>query len=112
MGYAAPAGGVLCLTLLQGTQTSVSRSKIVQELSKLIAFLEWVQSRLPNSKLCQEVMRVIQRVLDQTLNNLQALNFEESWPSSLDTPLDVSSFFSFSLLDTFDWIPQQDWSGV
>ncbi|KAL1878136.1 hypothetical protein VTK73DRAFT_8016 [Phialemonium thermophilum] len=86
MAYGAPAGGVLCMELMAGPhrddrdgprQTNPSgpserkrpsRSAIVQQLSRLVAFLDGVGPTAPNGDLCQTVKSNIQHVLDQTLN--------------------------------------------
>ncbi|KAI1100907.1 hypothetical protein F4804DRAFT_344383 [Jackrogersella minutella] len=109
MAYAVPAGGILCLELLKPTlhirphsDPRITRSNIIQKLTLLVAYLEWVSpSGLgPNGDMCSDAKSVIQRVLDQTLNAASSVYeppavFE--WDSS--TQLD----FNFDLLDTFDW---------
>ncbi|KAH7144273.1 hypothetical protein B0J13DRAFT_475194 [Dactylonectria estremocensis] len=112
MAYAAPAGGILCLELLRpsfhGTHpkdSRVSRSAIIQHLSLLVGFLDWVRPPAPNADLCADCKTIIQRVLDHHLNSdtdtggaLQSLNWD--FASAPD--------FNFELLDTFDWI-RADW---
>ncbi|KAH7140937.1 hypothetical protein EDB81DRAFT_692488 [Dactylonectria macrodidyma] len=112
MAYAAPAGGILCLELLRpsfhGTHpkdSRVSRSAIIQQLSLLVGFLDWVRPPAPNADLCADCKTIIQRVLDHHLNSgtdtggaLQSLNWDVG--SAPD--------FNFELLDTFDWI-RADW---
>jgi hypothetical protein len=108
MAYGAPGGGILCQELLRpsfrGTQSRdrrLSLSNIIQQLSLLVGFLDWVRPSAPNADLCAECKAIIQRVLDHHLNaprdsegDLLTLNWE------LKNPLD----FSFELLDTFDWM--------
>ncbi|KAI8958016.1 hypothetical protein F5Y11DRAFT_337548 [Daldinia sp. FL1419] len=107
MAYAVPAGGILCLELLKPTlhlrphsDPRITRSNIIQKLSLLVAFLDWVSPSGPNGDLCSDAKSVIQRVLDQTLNAAPSV-YEHAatfqWDSS--TQLD----FNFDLLDTFDW---------
>ncbi|KAK6953645.1 hypothetical protein Daesc_005950 [Daldinia eschscholtzii] len=107
MAYAVPAGGILCLELLKPTlhlrphsDSRITRSNIIQKLSLLVAFLDWVSPSAPNGDLCSDAKSVIQRVLDQTLNAASSIYEPPAifqWDSS--TQLD----FSFDLLDTFDW---------
>ncbi|KAI0849497.1 hypothetical protein F5Y00DRAFT_261629 [Daldinia vernicosa] len=108
MAHAVPAGGILCLELLKPTlhlrphsDSRITRSNIIQKLSLLVAFLDWVSPSAPNGDLCNDAKSVIQRVLDQTLNAASSIYEPPAvfqWDSS--TQLD----FNFDLLDTFDWI--------
>ncbi|KAL0937632.1 fungal specific transcription factor [Colletotrichum truncatum] len=123
MAYAAPGGGILCLELLKPTlhggnhpqNPKVTRSSIIQKLSLLVGFLDWVSPTAPNGDLCAGCKVVIQHVLDQALNNSAAAAAGASasadggvtLPAGLDamdwdfsTQLD----FNFDLLDTFDWL--------
>ncbi|KIL86502.1 hypothetical protein FAVG1_10332 [Fusarium avenaceum] len=75
MAFAAPGGGILCLELLRptfrGTHPDcpkLSRSAIIQKLSLLIGFLDWVRPPAPNADLCADCKAVIQGVLDHNLN--------------------------------------------
>lgn len=111
MSAAAPASGILCTELLQPTipanQTHrlIGRSNIIQNLSLLVAFLDWVKPSAPNVDLCHIVKTIIVHVLDQTLNSQTDL---QGAPVNLwnlgDLPNDQFGFSNFELLDTFDWI--------
>ncbi|KAM0351639.1 hypothetical protein ACHAPU_002649 [Fusarium lateritium] len=75
MAFAAPGGGILCLELLRPTfrgthpdYPKLSRSAIIQKLSLLIGFLDWVRPPAPNADLCADCKAVIQGVLDHNLN--------------------------------------------
>ncbi|KAF6818327.1 fungal specific transcription factor [Colletotrichum sojae] len=130
MAYAAPGGGILCLELLKPTlrggnhpqNPKVTRSSIIQKLSLLVGFLDWVSPTAPNGDLCADCKVIIQHVLDQALNNPAAAAAGAAsaaagpdgaagggllLPAALDamdwdfsTQLD----FNFDLLDTFDWL--------
>lgn len=71
IGYALPAAVVLCRCLLQtdshGCFTS-SISSIIQQLSLLGAFLEWLLAKVPCTDHCYRTKDVILKVLDQVLN--------------------------------------------
>ncbi|KAM0552627.1 hypothetical protein ACHAPJ_007724 [Fusarium lateritium] len=61
MAFAAPGGGILCLELLRPTfrgthpdSPKLSRSAIIQKLSLLIGFLDWVRAPAPNADLCAD----------------------------------------------------------
>lgn len=112
MAFGAPAGGILCLELLRpsfrGTHPKdprLSRSAIIQQLSLLIGFLDWVRPPAPNADLCADCKTIIQGVLDHHLNagtdNGGALQ-------SLDWDFANAPGFNFDLLDTFDWL-RADW---
>lgn len=119
MNYAAPGGGILCMELLRPTfagshhpsNSNISRSAIIQQLSLLVGFLGWVSPDAPNADLCASCRLVIQHVLDHTLNNTgpippqQGEFQEQSLGDTLGQVPDAENlFFSFDLLDTFDWL--------
>ncbi|KND87296.1 hypothetical protein TOPH_08040 [Tolypocladium ophioglossoides CBS 100239] len=106
VSYAAPAGGVLCLELLKASapraaSPTVTRSNMIQQLSLLVGFLDWVGPSAPNSDICQSVKRVVRHVLDQTLNPAAD---QAGAAEGLGFSADMNEFFSFDLLDTFDWL--------
>jgi hypothetical protein len=114
MSYAAPASGILCTELLnpassRGAAASpITRSNIIQQLSLLFGFLDWVGPSAPNVDLCGIVKRVIKHVLDEALN----VSADAPAPGLLDEAggwdagfsADLNDYFSFDLLDTFDWL--------
>lgn len=114
MAYAAPAGGILCNELLKPTihltpVPGVSKSGIIQQLSLLIGFLDWVSPSAPNGELCTSCKAVIQHVLDQALNGPPATSSEnaasdQAFDFSHDLGMDMGGFFNFDLLDTFEWL--------
>ncbi|RYO96268.1 hypothetical protein DL766_002326 [Monosporascus sp. MC13-8B] len=111
MSYAAPAGGILSMELLRPTLPNgqhsdprISRSSIIQKLSLLVGFLDWVNPSAPNGDLCSECKSVIQRVLDQTLNNTSSTNGVVGGMESVGWDLPAQLDFNFDLLDTFDWL--------
>ena len=82
----------------------LSRSSIVQKLSLLVGFLDWINPSAPNGDLCSECKSVIQRVLDQTLNVVSTDRFAAPDPlDSWDFP-STQRDFNFDLLDTYDWL--------
>lgn len=114
VGYASPAAGILCLELLHpsvdkitgsAATLGVSRSEVIQNLSLLNGFLGWIKPLVPSRELTNGIRRVIQRVLDQTLNH-QANSIEPivdimDWGAEMG--IDTNDF-NFELLDTFDWM--------
>ncbi|KAL7914124.1 N-terminal binuclear Zn cluster-containing/DNA binding domain-containing protein [Trichoderma velutinum] len=106
MAFATPSGGILCMELLNPTfkgnhpkNPSITRSNIIQQLSLLIGFLDWIDPSRPNSDLCATASAVMRRVLDHVLN---AANENMSWRPEVveDMQLDLS----LELFDTFDWM--------
>lgn len=114
MAYAAPAGGILCNELLKPTihrspVPGVTKSGIIQQLSLLVGFLDWVSPSAPNGQLCKSCKAVIQHVLDQALNGPPIASSEntasdQAFDFNLDPSMDMGGFFNFDLLDTFDWL--------
>ena len=107
MAYRAPGGGILCQEILEPTfsgshpkDVKLTRSAIVQQLSLLVGFLDWVRPNQPNGELCADAKAIIQRVLDHHLNGpaqgeaLGAMNWGVM----------AQPDFNFDLLDTFDWL--------
>ncbi|KAL7619730.1 hypothetical protein AAE478_010272 [Parahypoxylon ruwenzoriense] len=107
MAYAVLAGGILCLELLKPTlhtrfniDPRITRSSIIQKLSLLVGYLDWVSPSGPNGDLCNDAKSVIQRVLDQTLNAMSKV-YEP--PVAFEWDFSTQVDFNFDLLDTFDW---------
>uniref|UniRef100_A0A0B7KDA7 Zn(2)-C6 fungal-type domain-containing protein n=2 Tax=Bionectria ochroleuca TaxID=29856 RepID=A0A0B7KDA7_BIOOC len=114
IAYAVPAGGILCQELLQpsfnGTHPSdprVSRSSIVQKLSLLVGFLDWVHPSAANGDMCVDCKVIIERVLNEHLNAAERV--ESDGPGWLAKEMEWEGFqtqldFNLELLDTFDWL--------
>ncbi|KAH7018095.1 uncharacterized protein B0I36DRAFT_394728 [Microdochium trichocladiopsis] len=120
MTYGAPAGGILCKELQKPSfagrhpqDRRITRSSIIQKLSLLVGFLEWVDPLAPNAELCNDCKSVIQLVLDQALNGvggpagppvpLSSAMTTESDPMGLEF-LGKGLDFNFDLMDSFDWL--------
>lgn len=80
--------------------SSITRSNIIQQLSLLIGFLEWIDPSRPNGTMCVTTSAVMRRVLDHVLN---AGSENMSWQPD-NTLDDMQLDFNFELFDTFDWI--------
>ena len=132
MEYAAPGGGILCMELPRPTishahprDPGITRSTIIQRLSLLVGFLDWVSPDAPNADLCMNCKTVIRRVLDHALNGPASSGSSGDGAASSSSPgggggggggsgnavmagafdIDVmGSYFNFDLLDTFDWL--------
>ncbi|PLB46007.1 hypothetical protein P170DRAFT_512605 [Aspergillus steynii IBT 23096] len=110
--YGAPGGGILCQELLQSTYSRprpkdprLTNSAIVQQLSLLVAFFEWVPREAPNSESCANFKRIIEWVLDHHLNAPADANGDAAF---IDFNWGSTSPFSFGLdlQNTFDWLGQ------
>lgn len=111
--FGAPAAGILCKELLTRTfrgghplNPQINRSSIIQQLSILVAFLDWVHPSAPNANLCGDCKSVIKRVLDQTLgDNLEGNALPDTFLRDLPSQLD----FNFGLLDSYEWLDSHEW---
>ena len=74
MCWGVPSSGVLCVELLKQIKSPTTpgpvlpRSEIVQNLSLLIGFLEWVRPAAGNYRLCGRMRSIIKSILDRILN--------------------------------------------
>ncbi|OPB46359.1 Zn2Cys6 transcriptional regulator [Trichoderma guizhouense] len=108
--FAAPAGGILCMELLRGKahgtmSAAATKAIIVEKLGMLAAFLDWVMPSSPNADICFRIKKVVRRVLEQALEApVQTNMLDEGGHWNMDLSPDLNSFFSFDLLDTFEWL--------
>ncbi|CAH0047726.1 unnamed protein product [Clonostachys solani] len=110
ISYAVPAAGILCVELLRPTfkrshpkDARLTRSSIIQKLSLVVAFLDWMRPSAPNGTLCADSKLIIQRVLDEHLNAPDERVGGEML-ESVDWGFPMQLDFNFDLLDTFDWL--------
>lgn len=79
----------------------ITRSAVIQKLTLLVGFLDWVHPAAPNASLCCNCNNIIKRVLDHILNgHVGESNPAESFGWEDYMPLE----FSFDLLDTLNWV--------
>ena len=116
MTYAAPASGTLCVELLKQTKDPMNsfltlpRSETIQDLSVLVAFLEWVKPHAPNADLCRRLCEIIGRVLNLVLESPVGQTPKPEGPNqawNLELPTDFLNFEDFgqsTIMDTFDWV--------
>ncbi|KAI0148657.1 hypothetical protein GGR57DRAFT_505123 [Xylariaceae sp. FL1272] len=105
MAFGVPAGGILCQELLKPTvhnDPRITRSSIIQKLSLLVGFLDWIKPSAPNGDLCGKCKMIIKHVLDQALN-APATGFTSAEGFAFDWDLSTQVDFDFDLLDTFGW---------
>ncbi|KAF6824166.1 fungal specific transcription factor [Colletotrichum plurivorum] len=125
MAYAAPGGGILCLELLKPSVTLtdvsisssdgnlITRSSIVQLLSLLVGFLNWVSPKEANGNICTNCRAIVHRVLDQALNVAPGTAGAPA-PDPMEWDFDAAHLdFNFDLLDTFEWMrPEFSWTDL
>ncbi|KAI2971488.1 transcriptional regulator family: Fungal Specific TF [Aspergillus niger] len=113
MSYAVPGSGILCLELLRQSSSpetytlELPRSDIIQDLSVLVAFLDWLRPSESDIAAKAQIKGILQRSLDRIL----------SMPASLHSPtraLDALPDFvgadpHLDLLNTFAWV---DWDAA
>lgn len=80
MCYGMPSAGILCVELLKSMKQTnkmggepeenvrLPRSEVVQNLSLLVGFLDWVRPSAGNYRLCRRMKQIIQRILDMVLD--------------------------------------------
>ncbi|KAH8592975.1 hypothetical protein B0O99DRAFT_689190 [Bisporella sp. PMI_857] len=137
MCWGVPAAGVLCVQLLnqmkaplnpQFLNLNLPRSEIVQNLSLLIGFLDWVRPAAGNYQLCGRMRQIIKQILDRILNptpvssqesaaqaQAQVLNSNQNQNQNFDLTgmeFDPAVFETggFDELDNLDWLNSVDWS--
>jgi len=109
MCYGMPSTGILCSELLKRSrQPKIDDirfpcSEVVQNLSLLIGFLEWIKPIAGNYKLCQRMARVLKRVLDQVFDPQPDVQTQPDEQPQLQPPDASSSFWFPEGNDDFDW---------
>jgi len=129
MCWGVPSSGVLCVELLRQVRNPSSRgptlprSEIVQNLSLLVGFLEWVRPAAGNYQLCSRMRLIIKRILDQILNPAPmeekageklgtekvVVSEEERFDGTGFAMVDGDAVFDDGL-DDLDWLNNVDWS--
>jgi hypothetical protein len=122
MYHAVPSSGILCIELLKNSHSRTSNltspsqsfplpiSEMVQNLSLLVGFLDWVKPSQPNSELCYRIRDIIRRVLNQALDQPKETVDEvgdRPWDMGIEMDFNLTEFedyANFELLDGYDWI--------
>lgn len=118
IGYAAPAGAVLCMELVDPNPMNItidgdliagedySRSSIIQQLSLLVGFLNAPDFSHPNSSVASGVRSVIKKVLDYVLNPTKRLQTPMG-SEGFGFISDWDGFAQFGSLDNVNWFSQE-----
>ena len=109
-----PSVGILCTEVLKQVKhpdeagVNLPVSEIVQNLSLMIGFLDWIRPSAGNYKLCHPLARIIRRVLDQLVE-----------PAAVEVPREKGSlqqleatddFWRLDNMDDLDWLNSIDWT--
>ncbi|KAM0445206.1 hypothetical protein ACHAO4_009911 [Trichoderma viride] len=117
IGYAAPAGAVLCMELVDPNPMDItidgefiagedySRSSIIQQLSLLVGFLNAPSLSQPNGSVAAGVRSVIKKVLDYVLNPTKRLQTPMG-SENFGFISDWDGFAQFGSLDNINWFSQ------
>jgi len=114
MGFGMPAVGVLCNALLQQVKHPEKMdfrlpcSEVVQNLSLMIGFLNWIKPKAGNYKLCRRMAIVIKRVLDQIFEPESEAQNQPVAVSMNDATL--VDDWSMEGLNDLDWLHSIDWT--
>ncbi|KAG9241596.1 hypothetical protein BJ878DRAFT_519886 [Calycina marina] len=116
MCYGIPASGVICVELLKQSKYPHSsilllpRSEVIQNLSMLVGFLDWVRPTAANRQLCGRMSAVIKRILDKVLEPPTIANRTDT-EGSADV-LGQLMEYDFGQIDAgnFDWLGTVDWT--
>lgn len=103
VGYALPAAVVLCRCLIETESHGCftpSISSIIQQLSLLGAFLDWLLVKVPCTDHCYRAKDLILRVLDQALNP----NSNMTDRSATDTTVEIVCLDDLADIDTLSWL--------
>jgi hypothetical protein len=106
-----------------GSTLRLPRSEIVQNLSLLVGFLEWVKPAAGNYQLCGRMRIIIKSVLDQILNPTPSPSAEDMPSETLENngianANGVVGVYDPSLFETgwdedmenLEWLNNMDWS--
>jgi len=112
MSYGMPCIGILCTELLKQVkipneiELKLPCSEIVQNLSMMIGFLDWVRPAAGNYKLCCRMSRVIRRVLNNILEPTSEHGTRDT-AILLEAPDDI---WPVDGLDDLVWLNSIDWT--
>lgn len=115
MCYGIPSSGVLALELLKqlkaphGVHPRLPRSEVVQNLSVLVRFLDWVSPNAANYALCGRMCKMIKDILDRVLDHhaTETLPAPEVFTNQV-FQMDFGAFDTFD--NNMDWLDTMDWA--
>lgn len=82
--------------------SKITRSSIIQKLSLLLGFFDWISPSAANTALCKQCKLTVEHVLDTTLNGPP--DRPNAAAATLDWDFSAHFDFNLDLLDTFGWL--------
>jgi hypothetical protein len=112
-----PSTGILCTTLLKQAQNphaipateKLPTAEVVQSLSLMIGFLEWIKPSAGNYKLCRRMSTVVRRVLDTVFDPSPPTQESETNANLVWQGDDMWNGIMDDVND-WDWLNSIDWS--
>ncbi|KAM0172895.1 hypothetical protein ACHAPF_007152 [Botrytis cinerea] len=115
MCYGIPSAGVICIELIKEMESPAAepayylpRSEVIQNLSLLVGFLDWVRPTAANHELCGRMRQIVKRTLDKILDSPKITNTPQT---STSTAVPISNLaFEPMVMDDLDWLDTIDWA--
>ncbi|ESZ95424.1 hypothetical protein SBOR_4165 [Sclerotinia borealis F-4128] len=115
MCYGIPSAGVICVELIKEMGNPaiepayyLPRSEVIQNLSLLVGFLDWVRPTAANHDLCGRMQQIVKRTLDKILDPPKITNTPRT---SSATTVPISDMnFEHIVMDDLDWLDTIDWA--
>lgn len=84
------------------------RSEVIQNLSLLVGFLDWVRPTAANHEVCGKMQQIVKRTLDKILDPPKTMNTRLT---STTTPVPISNLNSEPMvMDDLNWLDTIDWA--
>ncbi|KAM3080859.1 hypothetical protein ACMFMG_004817 [Clarireedia jacksonii] len=115
MCYGIPSAGVICVELLNQMETPhlphsyLPRSEVIQNLSLLVGFLDYVRPTAANAELCGRMQQIMKRTLDKILDDPKPSNAPQKTTNAISTPTTDAEYGTIEL-DDLDWLNTIDWT--
>lgn len=115
MCYGIPSAGIICVELLNQMESPhishcyLPRSEVIQNLSLLVGFLDWVRPTAANAELCGRMQQIIKRTLDKILDAPTRSNASPSITNAASMLMTDVEYGS-TVLDDLDWLNTIDWT--
>ncbi|KAF7942510.1 hypothetical protein EAE99_000560 [Botrytis elliptica] len=115
MCYGIPSAGVICVELIKEMENPAAqptyylpRSEVIQNLSLLVGFLDWVRPTAANHELCGRMRQIVKRTLDKILDPPKIANTPKA-STSTTVPLSDLNVEPIAM-DDLDWLDTIDWA--
>jgi len=115
MCYSMPSIRILCTELLKQmkrpdlVEIELPVSEIVQNLSLMISFLDWIRPSAGNYRLCRPLAKAIRHVLDQLFEPAAAFGGPREKESVQQVEI-TDGFWPLGDTDDLEWLNSIDWT--